>query len=464
MELTMSDLIEPLPSMVLPRWLPRSEGAPLAPSIRGFMERQLHANLANVRIHTGAAAAALCEALGARAFTWGRDILFGADEYAPENLAGRRLLAHELAHVLQQRAANLSTRPAIGSVGAPDDPYETEADRVAEEVLGAGRSTPITPDGAGVLRRAMKVLADTAKITADVQGAAAQLDFYKERHGTDVLLFNLGRNNANLIKSLRGDKSLTADDMFAIKIEASVDVEIPKGGGDFDFHFIQLIQPYESWLFAGRGTWEGSVRLMWPPKQDYFLDSGDDFNGNSVMPYTNLDMPDIDFTPKGKRKGVSTVTARMVDHPHTTMPLMLPNDMTGVTNRLVHGERWCLFTTAFVYRDPAKKIHPLAYMEWQIMWEYSFKWDKNGLSWHALDQTLDVGQSKKGPPQLSIPRNMVENPPTSVTDGYNWQSNVNFFAALTSSQNSAVKTTSSMWTAAVPPDFYDWTGDSPLSR
>jgi hypothetical protein len=460
----MSDVIEPLPRTVLTSWLARSEGVPLEPSIRGFMERRLRADPGDVRIHTGPAAAAMCEALGARAFTWGRDIVFGRGEYAPEKLTGRRLLAHELVHVLQQRAVSPPASSAFVAVGAPGDPCETEADRIAEEMLGGGRCTPITADGAGVLRRAMKVLADTATITADIQGAAASLDFYKHRTGNDVLLFNLGRNKANLIKALKGDRSITPDDMCAIKIEAKVDVEIPKGGGDFDFHFIQLIQPYESWLYAGRGTWEGSVRLVWPPKTVYLLDSGDDQNGNSVMPYTNMDMPDIDFAPRGKRKGVSTITARMVDHPHSTMSLMLTNDKTGVTNRLVHAERWCLMTTVFVYRDPAKKIHPLAYMEWQIMWEYSFKWNTNGMNWHALDQTFDVGQSKKGPPKLTIPRNMVENPPTSTTDGYNWQSNVNFFAALTSSQDGDVKTTRTMWTSDVPLDFYDWTGDSPLSR
>src|SRR5262249_15931965 len=151
----------------------------------------------------------------------------------------------------------------------------------------------------------------------------------KDSHGTDVLLFNLGRNKPNLIKSLKGDKSITPDDMFAIKIEALEDVEILKTSGDFDFHFIQLLQPMERWLYAGRGTWEGSVRLVWPPKPDYYLDSGEDMNGNSVMPYTNMEIPDIELAPRGKRKGVSTVTARMVDHPHNTMPLMLPNDKTG---------------------------------------------------------------------------------------------------------------------------------------
>ncbi|HEX5503430.1 MAG TPA: DUF4157 domain-containing protein [Thermomicrobiales bacterium] len=61
-------------------------------------------SFAGVRIHTGPAAARAAEAVQARAFTVGRDIVFGAGQYAPQSAAGRGLLAHELTHTLQQRA------------------------------------------------------------------------------------------------------------------------------------------------------------------------------------------------------------------------------------------------------------------------------------------------------------------------------------------------------------------------
>lgn len=77
------------------------QGLPAAE--RGFFEPRLGADLAGVRIHADAPAAALADRLAARAFTAGRDVYFAAGEYRPGTREGRHLLAHELTHVLQQR-------------------------------------------------------------------------------------------------------------------------------------------------------------------------------------------------------------------------------------------------------------------------------------------------------------------------------------------------------------------------
>ena len=77
-------------------------GRPLADSLRAFFEPRFGHDFGHVRIHTGCEAAQLARAVNARAFTVGRDVVFGAGEYAPETTAGKRLLAHELTHVLQQ--------------------------------------------------------------------------------------------------------------------------------------------------------------------------------------------------------------------------------------------------------------------------------------------------------------------------------------------------------------------------
>src|SRR5262249_23844902 len=71
-------------------------GAPLASSVRAFFERRFGFDFARVRTHTGNGAAAAALALGARAFTVGDHIFFGAGEYRPESADGRRLVAHEL--------------------------------------------------------------------------------------------------------------------------------------------------------------------------------------------------------------------------------------------------------------------------------------------------------------------------------------------------------------------------------
>ncbi|HYE14416.1 MAG TPA: DUF4157 domain-containing protein [Pyrinomonadaceae bacterium] len=130
----------------------RSGGRPLDASARSFMESRFGHDFGHVRIHTGAGASASAKALNARAYTVGSDVAFAAGEYAPETAPGRHLLAHELAHVLQQRGGGGPLcKPVVGS---PDDSAESEADNVADAVMRGGdvavRLSPSSP----VIRRA----------------------------------------------------------------------------------------------------------------------------------------------------------------------------------------------------------------------------------------------------------------------------------------------------------------------
>ncbi len=79
-------------------------GRPLPESVRAFFEPRLGRDFSPVRVHTGPRAGELARAVRARAFTVGRQVVFGDNEYAPATSAGRRLLAHELTHTVQQRA------------------------------------------------------------------------------------------------------------------------------------------------------------------------------------------------------------------------------------------------------------------------------------------------------------------------------------------------------------------------
>lgn len=80
-------------------------GEPLAPAQRAFFEPRFGHDFSQVRVHADGQAAHAAQALQARAYTVGRDIVFGAGQYAPGAPEGRRLLAHELAHVVQQARA-----------------------------------------------------------------------------------------------------------------------------------------------------------------------------------------------------------------------------------------------------------------------------------------------------------------------------------------------------------------------
>ena len=77
-----------------------SPGRPLDAETRAFMEQRLGSDLSGVRVHHDARAAESARAVSARAFAVGQDVVFGAGQYAPATTAGRRLLAHELAHTI----------------------------------------------------------------------------------------------------------------------------------------------------------------------------------------------------------------------------------------------------------------------------------------------------------------------------------------------------------------------------
>jgi hypothetical protein len=100
----------------------RTSGTPLDSGTRSFMESRLGRDFSRVRVHSGADAAEAAESVGARAYTVGPQIVFGAGEFRPHTDAGRRLLAHELTHVTQQNASGTIRRdkdPAPAKDKAP---------------------------------------------------------------------------------------------------------------------------------------------------------------------------------------------------------------------------------------------------------------------------------------------------------------------------------------------------------
>jgi hypothetical protein len=89
----------------------RGAGSPLPDEVRTFMEPRFGADFGGVRVHTGGDAADLSRSLSAQAFTHGQDIYLGGGRYDPGTTAGKRLLAHELTHVVQQTGPQLHRRP-----------------------------------------------------------------------------------------------------------------------------------------------------------------------------------------------------------------------------------------------------------------------------------------------------------------------------------------------------------------
>ncbi len=105
-------------------------GIPLGEAERAFFEPRFGADFSRVRLHMGSASGEMAESLHARAFTVGGDIAFGAGRYSPGTEEGLRLLAHELAHVVQQGGA-----PAATVQRAPDFDDPTRLTQVHEALF-----------------------------------------------------------------------------------------------------------------------------------------------------------------------------------------------------------------------------------------------------------------------------------------------------------------------------------------
>jgi hypothetical protein len=130
------DLAPPIVHEVL-----RASGQPLEPATRAALEPRFGHDFSRVRVHTDAHAAASARAVNALAYTVGSHVAFGSGRYAPGTPAGDKLIAHELAHVVQQRGA------PTGEGELLIDPSPT-AEREATEIAARGawdRQTGVMP-------------------------------------------------------------------------------------------------------------------------------------------------------------------------------------------------------------------------------------------------------------------------------------------------------------------------------
>lgn len=125
-----------------------SPGHPLEHKTRAFMEQKLGHDFGKVRVHTDGKAAESAAGINALAYTAGTHIVFGAGHFSPGTMDGRKLLAHELAHVVQQSRGGPA--PPLD----PDSVHEYGANRVAEAITGGGEVPDISGStGIGIARQ-----------------------------------------------------------------------------------------------------------------------------------------------------------------------------------------------------------------------------------------------------------------------------------------------------------------------
>jgi hypothetical protein len=169
----------------------QTTGAALPTTIQRKFESSLGTDLSSVRVHTGETSAAAASAVSARAYTVGQDIHFAAGQYDPSSETGEQLLAHEVAHTVQQRGGTPVRQNKL-EVSSPGDAAEHEADRAADAMV-AGRSATVGGFTAQVSRNAITdpgpdpfdaelppaVLAQIDQLTLDACRSMAQVSITK---------------------------------------------------------------------------------------------------------------------------------------------------------------------------------------------------------------------------------------------------------------------------------------------
>lgn len=119
----------------------QSPGLPLIPKTREFFEQRFGFDFSRVRVHKDSKAAESASLVNALAYTVGRDIVFGKNRYAPETVEGKRLLAHELTHVVQQSGKD-NAEPMHSSslsITSSGDRFEAEADQASLAIMQGER-------------------------------------------------------------------------------------------------------------------------------------------------------------------------------------------------------------------------------------------------------------------------------------------------------------------------------------
>jgi hypothetical protein len=178
------------------------------------MESRFGYDFSRVRVHADTRAAASARAVSARAYTVGRDVVFAAGQYAPQTGVGRRLLAHELAHVVQQSAGDPT--PAL-QIEPPSSPSEAQSERAAEQIARgeAVTASPLTLRAPAVMRDLAQVPPESVPEQVELTAAQIQAALRYNRASYDEA-------STRLIQDLVGAPQTGTFDELTVRLVALI--------------------------------------------------------------------------------------------------------------------------------------------------------------------------------------------------------------------------------------------------
>jgi hypothetical protein len=319
-------------------------GRPLDAGTRQRMEGVLRQDFSRVRVHTGAEAAALAAHLSARAVTMGEDIAFAPGEYRPGTPVGDAILAHELAHVVQQRGAPVESSGEAVPEGA-GSPLEREAEGAAAGVLAALWARD---------RRGARPFVERARPTRKSPRRFQRCGYTVERppHKFNSCGFSTSGGG-----SLKVDPTAAAVEILSPTFRASGEVSISGGtdaqARDWEVGFVQTViasRRRGEYLDAARAHGHYLQGSLSKPTRD------------AVTEFTRLPWYAASDAERFPATG-STVKTRMDDTPSVKFPWRFAGEQLAAVDG---GDQFCAWL-AVCHRSTTDPVC-LNWVTWEVDW------------------------------------------------------------------------------------------------
>jgi hypothetical protein len=338
-----------------------NEGWSMDKEWRVLLEERFGVDLSMLRIHTNPLAEAAAAALGADAFAVGNSIFFAKDRFRPETPEGLALLAHEVAHVIQQRSYS-------GAVGD----CEREACEAGLAVARGARWQVTESDRFGTVRCAAAIKPGSADIKIDKQHPAVA----KPRVEHGKVLFYCSK---------------------PIRAEGSVVLTGAQPAAGWKLGFLQAEWADTNWLYyRGQSNADGSVLLQRSRNPARPIRVCRDVQPETDIFYT--DATDLGTVSPGDAFPLTLKTTHF-DNPDDKGPAMVLNTKTGKNNYLREAQLEFLFCTVLAALDPAGTYHQLKSFYWNVRWQATFQpanfADPLG-DWHVAPVPGGQGQAVGG--------------------------------------------------------------------
>jgi hypothetical protein len=351
----------------------RSPGQPLDSATRAFMEPRFGHDFSKVRVHAGGGAEESARSVNALAYTVGRHLVFGAGQYSPSTPAGQRLIAHELAHVVQQGTIEPGPRQAI-NVGPPGDEFERNADEAAStihspQVARSPGRWKAAPDSGNKLRRAVTIPQDSVDFKAA-----------KQPHN------DLNNPGIGLVFAVT-DKP--------IRFEGTAKAECGQGGNasGFELGIVQIeTSETNQMVYEGATPADGAIQVFRdaPPIRPAGPCT-DSLTGQFWIKSAPLACGQVASLAREDTPGM--VKFKTIEN----------NTCSKKPNYLKSLKVYFHFLTALMVKEPSGSLQALRWMKWHESWDYTFNTQPNGQTTaggQGANQNVESTQSGSPPPEL----------------------------------------------------------------